>query len=92
MYKSGEDRRIMVKVAKLYYFEGHTQAQIAKIIGVSRPIISKLLTQAREENVVEIYQRRERSHCRSGNANRASLWTPGSRCSAKVGLSAGNGP
>ncbi|SDJ56485.1 sugar-binding transcriptional regulator [Salimicrobium halophilum] len=62
MYKSGEDRRIMVKVAKLYYFEGHTQAQIAKIIGVSRPIISKLLAQAREENVVEIYIKDESAH------------------------------
>ena len=25
-----EERRLMVKIAKLYYFEGWTQAQIAK--------------------------------------------------------------
>ncbi|PTL37517.1 sugar-binding transcriptional regulator [Alkalicoccus saliphilus] len=57
-----DDRRIMVKVAKLYYMEGMTQAQIAKVIGVSRPIISKLLTQAREKNVVEIYIKDESAH------------------------------
>ncbi|QKS72457.1 sugar-binding transcriptional regulator [Paenalkalicoccus suaedae] len=62
MGKTADDRRTMVKVAKLYYFEGMTQAQIAKIIGVSRPIISKLLTQARETKVVEIYIKDEYAH------------------------------
>ncbi|ASN04369.1 sugar-binding transcriptional regulator [Virgibacillus necropolis] len=50
-----EERRLMVKVAKLYYFEGWTQAQIAKKNGVSRPVISKLLNAAKKEGIVEIY-------------------------------------
>ncbi|UFT98605.1 sugar-binding transcriptional regulator [Radiobacillus kanasensis] len=57
-----EDRRLMVRVANLYYFEGFTQAQIAKKIGVSRPVISKLLNKAREEKVVEIYIKDENVH------------------------------
>lgn len=50
-----EERRLMVKVAKLYYFEGWTQAEIAKKQNVSRPVISKLLTSARKAGIVEIY-------------------------------------
>lgn len=50
-----EERRMIVKAAKLYYAEGWTQAQIAKKNGVSRPVISKLLNRAKEEGIVEIY-------------------------------------
>jgi len=50
-----EERRLMVKLAKLYYFEGWTQAQIAKKQNVSRPVISKLLNNAKKEGIVEIY-------------------------------------
>ncbi|SDQ15900.1 DNA-binding transcriptional regulator LsrR, DeoR family [Virgibacillus subterraneus] len=50
-----EERRLMVKVAKLYYFEGWTQAQIAARNNVSRPVISKLLNNAKKEGIVEIY-------------------------------------
>ncbi|MFD1449080.1 sugar-binding transcriptional regulator [Oceanobacillus profundus] len=50
-----EERRLMVKLAKLYYFEGWTQAQIAKRQNVSRPVISKLLNNAKKEGIVEIY-------------------------------------
>ncbi len=59
---SWEDRRLMVKVAKLYYFEGWTQAQIAKKQNVSRPVISKLLSNAKKEGIVEIYIKDETSH------------------------------
>lgn len=45
---SWEERRQLVKVASLYYIEGFTQEQIAKKIGVSRPIISKQLQKAKE--------------------------------------------
>jgi DNA-binding transcriptional regulator LsrR (DeoR family) len=57
-----EERRQIVKVANLYYFEGWTQAQIAKKIGVSRPVISKLLNKAREQGIVEIYIKDENAH------------------------------
>ncbi|WP_209123986.1 sugar-binding transcriptional regulator [Alkalihalobacillus sp. BA299] len=57
-----EERRLIVKVANLYYFEGRTQAQIAKAIGVSRPVISKLLHRAKEEGIVEVYIKDENAH------------------------------
>ncbi|MEW9670887.1 sugar-binding transcriptional regulator [Ammoniphilus sp. 3BR4] len=48
------EKRELVRVAKLYYFKGHTQAEIASQIGVSRPAISKLLQKAKDSGVVEI--------------------------------------
>lgn len=57
-----EERRQIVKVSRLYYFEGLTQAEIAKKIGVSRPVISKLLNKARESGIVEIYIKDENAH------------------------------
>lgn len=57
-----EDRRLIVKVAKLYYFDGMTQAEIARKIGVSRPIVSKMLTKAREDKIVEIFIKDESAH------------------------------
>jgi len=59
---SWEERRLMVKVAKLYYFEGWTQAQIAEKNNVSRPVISKLLNNAKKEGLVEIYIKDETVH------------------------------
>ncbi|EQB37924.1 hypothetical protein M948_04985 [Virgibacillus sp. CM-4] len=57
-----EDRRLMVKVAKLYYFDSWTQQQIANKHNVSRPVISKLLNTAKKEGIVEIYIKDETSH------------------------------
>ncbi|ALA53874.1 sugar-binding transcriptional regulator [Shouchella clausii] len=48
------DRRLLVKIAQMYYEEGATQSEIAQAIGVSRPLISKYLAKARELGVVEI--------------------------------------
>jgi DNA-binding transcriptional regulator LsrR (DeoR family) len=48
------EKKKLIKVAKMYYFEELTQAVIAKKIGVSRPIISKMLQQAKEEGIVKI--------------------------------------
>lgn len=55
-------RRMMTKVATLYYFNGWTQAKIAKKYGVSRPVISKVLQRAKDEGIVEIYIRDESIH------------------------------
>lgn len=44
---SWEERRSLVKIANLYYNDGWTQEQIAKKLGVSRPVISKSLQKAR---------------------------------------------
>ncbi|HWO78195.1 MAG TPA: sugar-binding transcriptional regulator [Bacillus sp. (in: firmicutes)] len=49
-----ENRRILIKVAQMYYEEGATQSEIAEKIGVSRSLISKYLTTARELGIVEI--------------------------------------
>ncbi|WP_061568201.1 sugar-binding transcriptional regulator [Caldibacillus debilis] len=57
-----EERRQLVKVATLYYTEGWTQEQIAKKIGVSRPIVSKMLQKAKEAGIIEIYIKDDSIH------------------------------
>ncbi|WP_227001914.1 sugar-binding transcriptional regulator [Virgibacillus necropolis] len=57
-----KDERLIVKVAKLYYLEGWTQSQISKKVGLSRPIISKMIKEANENNIVEIYIKDETAH------------------------------
>ncbi|MFS0907015.1 sugar-binding transcriptional regulator [Priestia aryabhattai] len=57
-----EEKRQLVKVANLYYMDGWTQEQIAKKVGVSRPIISRILQKARDSKVVEVYIRDENIH------------------------------
>ncbi|WP_243299390.1 sugar-binding transcriptional regulator [Bacillus litorisediminis] len=59
---SWEERRQLVKTANLYYIEGLTQEQIAKKVGVSRPIISKQLQKAKEYGIVEIFIKDESLH------------------------------
>lgn len=49
-----DNRRVLVKVAQMYYEEGATQSEIAEKIGVSRSLVSKYLTKARELGIVEI--------------------------------------
>lgn len=44
-----------VKIATMYYVEGMTQAQIARKMGVSRSLISKILLDARDDGIVEIF-------------------------------------
>lgn len=44
-----------VKVAVMYYDEGMTQAEIGKKLGVSRSLVSKMLIDAREAKIVEIF-------------------------------------
>ncbi|WP_282156064.1 sugar-binding transcriptional regulator [Cytobacillus gottheilii] len=57
-----EDRRLLVKVANMYYEEGATQSEIAKSIGVSRSLISKYLAKAKESGVVEIIIHDDEAH------------------------------
>ncbi|HEY7735695.1 MAG TPA: sugar-binding domain-containing protein [Candidatus Limnocylindrales bacterium] len=44
----------LVQASRLYYELGETQGQIAELLGVTRPQVSRLLKQARAEGVVEI--------------------------------------
>lgn len=49
------EKKQLVKVAKLYYDENLTQAEIAKLIGVSRPSISRMLSDAKDKGLVKIF-------------------------------------
>ena len=51
---TANDRRILVKVAYMYYDENMTQQEIADKLGVSRPSVSRLLQKARQSGIVEI--------------------------------------
>lgn len=46
--------QLLVSVAKLYYIENMNQNQIANLLGVSRPLISKYLQEAKNLGVVKI--------------------------------------
>ncbi|SFE93447.1 DNA-binding transcriptional regulator LsrR, DeoR family [Paenibacillus algorifonticola] len=51
---NGEDKKTLIKISKLYYYDSWTQEKIAEKFGVSRPFISKALQKARDEGIVEI--------------------------------------
>ncbi|WP_264987853.1 sugar-binding transcriptional regulator [Lysinibacillus piscis] len=59
---SWEERRQLVKIANWYYTDGWTQQQIAKKMGVSRPVISKLLQKAKDTGIVEVFIKDESVH------------------------------
>lgn len=46
--------RLLKKVAHLYYEKDMNQRQIAKLIGVSRSQVSRMLTEAKEQGIVKI--------------------------------------
>lgn len=45
---------MLVKAARLYYLEDRSQADVAKTLGVSRSSVSRILSAAREQGIVEI--------------------------------------
>lgn len=48
------DLDTLVRVSRLYYEHGETQERVAKVLGVTRPQVSRLLKEARAKGVVEI--------------------------------------
>ncbi|MBM7688353.1 sugar-binding protein [Enterococcus ureilyticus] len=52
--KISEDRRKILKIVTMYYEQGLTQAMIAKEMRISRPVVSKILHQARESGIVSV--------------------------------------
>jgi deoxyribonucleoside regulator len=44
----------VIEAAKLYYLLDYNQSEIAKILGLSRPTVSRLLQQAKAEGIVQI--------------------------------------
>ncbi|MDY7040926.1 MAG: sugar-binding transcriptional regulator [Chloroflexota bacterium] len=49
-----EELNLILRAARLYYEDGLTQQEVAHELGVSRPKVSRLLGEAREEGVVRI--------------------------------------
>lgn len=49
-----ENIRILLKVAQLYYQDNFTQQEIAENLRISRSKVSRVLQQAREQNIVQI--------------------------------------
>ena len=54
MDRSAKMRRL-ASIARLYYEEERTQSEIAELFGVSRPMVSRLLKEAREWGIVTIH-------------------------------------
>jgi DNA-binding transcriptional regulator LsrR (DeoR family) len=53
--RATQDRAsLLADVAEMYYLDQKNQAEIAKRIGVTRSMVSRLLTEARESGIVEI--------------------------------------
>jgi deoxyribonucleoside regulator len=55
MAQESDDIYLLAEVASLYYEENYNQEQIAKMIGVSRSGVSRLLTRSRELGLVDIH-------------------------------------
>ena len=53
--QSIDDRRLLVKVARLYYEQDMTQSKIGQQLHISRQKVQRLLQQARDENIVQIW-------------------------------------
>lgn len=47
-------RAQMIRVVELYYLQNMTQQEIANAVGISRPTVSRLLDDARNQDIVEI--------------------------------------
>ena len=54
MELSPEKRARLAHVARRYYLEDWKQIDIARELGVSRPLVSRMLSEARELGIVEI--------------------------------------
>jgi DNA-binding transcriptional regulator LsrR (DeoR family) len=48
------DLATLVRVSRLYYELGETQARVAELTGLTRPQVSRLLKEARSQGIVEI--------------------------------------
>ena len=51
---SPERINLLADVAEMYYFEGKDQQEISRVIGVTRSMVSRLLTEARQRRIIEI--------------------------------------
>lgn len=47
-------RQNIIKAAKLYYYGNMSQEEIAQVMGISRPKVSRLLAEGRQLNIVQV--------------------------------------
>ena len=80
--KTLQDRAsLLADVAEMYYLEEKNQAEIAKTIGVTRSMVSRMLTEARESGIVEIrIQRPLQSDPELESALEREIWSQGCFC------------
>lgn len=52
--EQSQKRKDIIKAAKLYYYGNMSQQEIAQLMDISRPKVSRLLTEARQLNIVQI--------------------------------------
>ncbi|MRG86780.1 sugar-binding transcriptional regulator [Salinibacillus xinjiangensis] len=50
-----EEERLLYRIAKLYYDEDYTQAEISKELGIYRTTIGRMLKKARDKGIVKIH-------------------------------------
>ena len=62
MARTPNDSVSLSEIAKLYYEDGLTQEEIARRVGLSRPLISRKLVEARKLGVVKIFINSEVDH------------------------------
>src|SRR5690606_40612868 len=63
----------MVRAAELYYELGLTQEEVAAHMAVSRPTVSRLLRQAREQDIVRITVVNPRSRAKRSEEHTSEL-------------------
>lgn len=51
---NNEKRRLLAKIAYLYYIEGKNQAEISTELDIYRTTVSRLINRARTEGIVHI--------------------------------------
>lgn len=57
--RHSQDRlSLLADVAEMYYLADQNQAQIARVVGVTRSMVSRMLAEARDKGIVEISIRR----------------------------------
>ena len=54
MKKIVDDERLMVKICDLYYNQDISQKKIADQLGLSRPTVSRIISNAKEQGIVQI--------------------------------------
>ena len=68
------DRAALIKAARMYFLDGRSQDDVARALGTSRSNVSRILSAARAQGIVEIRvhgqtpgRRSSRTRCASGS-------------------------